>query len=552
MQNCLSVRLIFCLALNCLFLISLSGQEREMIRPMNRSLLLSGNFGELRATHFHAGIDIRTGGVTGVPVVSVKDGQVVRVRVSPVGYGRALYVEHPDGTTTVYGHLSHFIPGISDVVRQLQYKKKSFDIDEDLRTYNLVFKQGDIIAYSGNSGSSGGPHLHFEIRDTKSECALNPLCHYNIKDALPPKARMIYIYGISELGQVEMLRQVALKTVSPGHYSGGRVTVPAGNIGIAVFAEDYMNESANKLGVYKIDMAAGEKTLFQMKMDTCSFDQSCFINEMKDFHQYKKRETVYRCFGNYQCQVICVQNKDCGLVHLAKDSTVAIVMNLADINGNRSEVKFELRGGTEQKKTETPDEMLIYGQAYQLEIPGCLVELDSEALLSSVKKTLKAVKDTVSGRNVFWLSETEVPLMKKASLTLFGDFSYKTVICEVDSRGRKYPLATSRNELGVSAKIGYLSRYTTVEDLVPPTITYLGVSPDKQVKFKIKDNLTGIAEYRGEVNGEWCLFVYDAKNDLFSCALSESVFQKGKTNVVKITLQDRVGNQKEMVVNVPN
>lgn len=527
MRIYLSVWAIFCLVLNCLFLIPLNGQVREMIRPMECPLLLSGNFGELRATHFHAGIDIRTGGVTGIPVVSVLDGRVVRVRVSPVGYGLALYVEHPGGTTTVYGHLSRVVPRLSEVVRELQYKKKSFDIDEDLRAYNLQFKQGDVIAYSGNSGSSGGPHLHFEIRDTKSEKVLNPLGYYKIKDVLPPKIRMIYIYGVSELGQVEMLRQVALKTVSPGHYSGGRITIPAGKIGMAVFAEDYMGGSVNKLGVYKIDMAAGGKNLFQMKMDTCSFDQSCFINEMKDFYQYKKRETVYRCFGNYQCQVVCVQNRDCGLVHLAKDSTVDIVVHLADINGNRSEVTFKLRGGAEQKKTETPDEMLIYGQAYQLETQGCLVELDSAALLSSVKKTLKVVKDTVSERNVFWLSETEVPLIKKASLTLFGNFSYKTVICEVDSRGRKYPLATSRNELGVSAEIGYLSRYTTVEDLLPPSITYLGVSPDRQVRFKIKDNLTGIAEYRGEVNGEWCLFMMQ-KMIFFPVPWLSLYFKKGK------------------------
>lgn len=553
MQNFLFVRLLLCLTFNCLFLISLSGQARDFISPMQRSLLLSGNFGELRATHFHSGIDLRTGGVTGVPVMCVKDGVIARVRVSPVGYGLALYVEHEDGTTTVYGHLERFVPQVGDLVRKLQYANESFELDENLKEYNLKFKQGDIIAYSGNSGSSGGPHLHFEIRDTKSERALNPLNYYKIKDMLPPKIKMVYIYGIAETGKVEMIRQVAVKAVSPGRYSGGQITIPAGNVGIGVFAEDNMNDSGNKLGVYKLDVVAAKDTVFRMKMDSCAFEQSCYINEIKDFHRYKKRETVYRCFGNYQCQVICMENKECGVIRLSRDSSVAVTVNVADINGNRSEVKFVLKGGVKQKETELPDSCVLrFDQAYQLELPNCQLKIDSGALLYSVEKVLKMKKDSVSGRTVFIFSETDIPLSKKAQLTLTGNFSDKTVICETNAQGRMYPLATFRSESGISAAVGCLNSYTTTEDLIAPSITYLGVSPDRQVKFKIKDNFTGIAEYRGEVNGDWCLFVYDAKNSLFSCSLNEFVFKKGMMNEVKVTVRDRVGNERVLIVDVKN
>ena len=158
---------------NYLIVIPLKGQVQEFAKPVRNAILLSGNFGELRATHFHSGIDIRTGGVVGWPVICVKDGILARVSVSPTGYGQALYVEHPDGTTTVYGHLERFVPAVTKLVRELQYRRESFRIDEDFKSYRLYFKQGDTIAYSGNTGTSGGPHLHFEVR--KGKATFNPL-----------------------------------------------------------------------------------------------------------------------------------------------------------------------------------------------------------------------------------------------------------------------------------------------------------------------------------------------------------------------------------------
>ena len=192
------------LLFNCLVVIPLNVLAQQIILPMNKPILLSGNFGELRATHFHSGIDIRTGGVEGLPVVCVKEGRLVRVSVSPTGYGQALYIEHPDGTTTVYGHLQRFVSQITEIVRELQYRQESFKIDADFRPYKLVFRQGDTIAYSGNSGSSGGPHLHFEVRNTLTEHTLNPLHYYQIRDMKAPVIRKLYLYAISEEGCVEL------------------------------------------------------------------------------------------------------------------------------------------------------------------------------------------------------------------------------------------------------------------------------------------------------------------------------------------------------------
>ena len=328
---------------NWLSLISLNIFAQDMIKPIDRPVLLSGNFGELRATHFHSGIDIRTGGVEGLPVVCVKDGKVVRVSVSPTGYGRALYVEHEDGTTTVYGHLQRFNARITALVRQIQYEQESFKIDEEVRDRQLIFHQGDTIAFSGNTGSSGGPHLHFEVRNTRSEHTLNPLLFYKIRDSRIPVVRGVYLYRESASGCVGLVRRVALKQSANGRYTLGQLNIPAGKIGIAVFVTDYMNDSWNKLGIYRLGVVAGKDTLFAMQMDSCSFDQTCFINEIKDFDCYKKKETVYRCFGNYQGQVMGVKNRNQGWITVGEDSIVPVKIDLKDINRN---VDPERQGGT--------------------------------------------------------------------------------------------------------------------------------------------------------------------------------------------------------------
>ena len=550
MRNRLPQGIFLFIVLNCLCLISLSVRAQKTIRPMERPLILSGNFGELRATHFHSGIDIKTGGVTGIPVVCVKDGQIVRVRVSPVGYGNALYVEHEDGTTTVYGHLERFVPRIERLARELQYSRENFILDEDFKEYALVFRQGDTIAYSGNSGSSGGPHLHFEIRDTRTEKVLNPLNVYRIRDVIPPLVKTIYIYSISGEGCVELIRQVPVKSLGTGRYSGGQVTVPAGKIGIGVYAEDRMNDSGNKLGIYKLNLNVAGDTLFRLKMDACDFSESCYINEIKDFYRYKKRETVYRCFGWFQNNVTGVENLNGGIFEIRQDSSLAVQVDLADMNGNRTKVNLTLKGGREREQVESADSILRFDRNYQFFMPEWELELKPGMLPWSVKSGFAIEADSNGKMDVLVLSPEGVPLVGKANLSFVGKYGEKALICEMDAEGQLYPQNTRREENKLSAAIGYFSRYRVVEDTIPPSVTYLGVTAGRRVSFKMKDELSGIGQYRGEVNGKWCLFVYDAKNDLYSCSLDEPVFKPGETHAVKIRVCDGVGNWTERLVNV--
>ncbi len=540
---------VFTVLFNALALIPLTGSGQQLLSPLHRPILLSGNFGELRATHFHTGIDIRTGGMEGLPVICVQDGQLVRAFVSPTGYGQALYVAHPDGTTTVYGHLQRFVSPVAEVVRAKQYEQESFQVDLNLASYGIYFKQGDTIAYSGNTGSSGGPHLHFEVRNTKTEHPYNPLLFYKILDQKPPVARILYLYMVQGEGGVELLRRCPLKNTGVGRYDAGMVSVPEGKVGIGLWATDYMNDSWNRLGVYRLDVMAGQDTLFRMQMDSCAFEQSRYINEIKDFDRHKEKETVYRCFGYHaDCLMWTDVWKD-GFVYVQRDSVVRVKVNLWDINGNHSVLTVRLKGKVARQDT-CCGTLLRYDEMNVVELPDGRLELDSGALFYSLRNEVRIEQDTL-GRKIWILADKDVPLLKKGRLLVRGNYSDRCLVYELTLDGRLSAVETSRQEDGLLAEIGYLNRYVVMEDTIAPTIRFLGKLSGRILRFEIDDELSGIGDYRGEVNGKWCLFSYDPRVKMLECGLSEPVFVKGR-NRVEVTVRDKAGNIGIMQVEIVN
>lgn len=517
----------------------------SLLYPLKNIPLLSGNFGELRATHLHTGLDFKTGGREGLPVICVKDAVVARVKVSATGYGNALYLEHDGGITTVYGHLNRFEPGIAAIVREIQYTKESFEIDENMLARGIRFRAGDTIAYSGNTGSSGGPHLHFEVRDTKSEHALNPLRFLAVKDETGPNVRGVYVYPYSREGVRMAPRRVEVKHLGNRVFRGGKIGVPAGRVGIGVQADDYMKDSWNKLGVYDLSVSANDKELFRMTMDELSFDQTYLVNELKDFHHYREGRLVYMTCGNYQGRLLAVSNRDKGFVLVEKDSVVNIAIDLHDINGNRSRITFQLAG-----KAASPDPELKAGEQLlendrDNHLQKGIYSLDLEANtlpypVVCLPQVCSRLKDSTEKITVFSTGKQVYPLLKSARLTVKGEFPGKSVICLLEKNNRFSALNTRRIADGLEASPRVLGEYTVRQDTIAPVIFYSG-RVGRKIRFRIVDNLSGIASYRVEVNGKWCLFAYDAKNHLLEGDVNEPVFVDGKNRLV-LKVTDGVGN----------
>lgn len=520
-------------------------QTDTLLYPLKNIPLLSGNFGELRATHLHSGLDFKTGGREGLPVICVKDGVVARVKVSATGYGNALYLEHEGGITTVYGHLSRFVPRVTKVVRDIQYNKESFEVDENMLGYEIRFRAGDTIAYSGNTGSSGGPHLHFEVRDTKSEHALNPLRFLSVKDQTGPSVRGVYVYPISGRGIRNTVRRVEVKNTGNRVFRGGKIGVPAGKVGVGVQSDDYMKDSWNKLGVYDLCVCAGGREVFKMTMDELSFDQTFLINELKDFHHYRDNRLVYLTFGNYQEQLLPVRNQDRGLITVEKDSVVDVVIDLADINGNHSKIMFQLFGKSPMRDLELADGERLLRNDRNDSLQGGKYSLWLEANALSYSVVCKPIvssrlRDSVEMIEVFSTGKQIYPLMKNARLVVSGKFPEKSVICLLEKKNRFSALKTRWTEEGLTASPRVLGEYTVRQDTIAPVIFYMGRA-GQRIRFRIVDDLSGISAYRVEVNGKWCLFSYDAKSRLLEGNVNEPVFVKGKNKLV-LKVEDGVKN----------
>ena len=520
-------------------------QTDTLLYPLKNVPLLSGNFGELRATHLHSGLDFKTGGREGLPVICVKDGVVARVKVSATGYGNALYLEHEGGITTVYGHLSRFSSRLAKIVRDIQCNKESFEVDENVLNYELRFRAGDTIAYSGNSGSSGGPHLHFEVRDTKSEHALNPLRFLSVRDQTGPNVRGVYVYPISSGGMRTSGRRVEVKNAGNRVFRGGKIGVPAGRVGIGIQSDDYMKDSWNKLGVYDLSVSANGREIFRMTMNELSFDQTFLVNELKDFYHYRDNRLVYLTFGNYQDQLLSVRNQDRGFISVEKDSVVDVAVNLSDINGNCSRIMFQLWGKTPSRDLVLADgeKLLMNHRSDSLKKGKYALWLEANALSYPIvckPGVSSRLRDSVETIEVFSTGKQIYPLMKNARLEVGGKFSKKSVICLLEENNRFSALKTSWTEEGLEAFPRMLGEYTVCQDTIAPVVFYMGKAGQK-IRFRIVDDLSGISSYRVEVNGKWCLFTYDAKNRLLEGSMNEPVFVKGKNRLV-LKVEDVVKN----------
>lgn len=537
-------------------------QQRYYTDPVKIPMLLSGSFAELRSNHFHSGIDIKTQGTTGIPVFAVADGFISRIVVSPTGYGNALYIDHPNGTTSVYGHLKAFSPKIAKYVKDKQYEKHSFRVDLKIPSYLFPVKQDEEIAKSGNSGSSGGPHLHFEIRDTKTEEPLNPLSFgFPVKDDIAPKIFSVLLVPLSDSSHVAY--SLTPKSYPVVFYDGkyhlkNNPTIPVwGEIGVAVQTNDYFNDTYNKCGINLLRMSFNNEDQFSFTLNRFSFSDTRYLNSHIVYSEYKtaKRRYIKTWLDPGNKLPIYTHNGSEGHIIPKNEQNGKIEIELQDSYRNTSILDFSIVG----KKANIPHESLnlvsfAYDKTNILSNDSARINIPAGALYADFRfeyHTEKASDDFFS--DYYFLHNNTVPLHKNASIAIRADslpeyLQSKVVMAYIHPVTVEFSAAGGRYKNGwVTTDTRNLGVYAVTVDTIPPEITPLSIADNKltessRIRFKIKDDLAGIKTIKGLLDGKWALFEYDPKTATITHYFDKERFDLGKNHTFKLTISDYRNN----------
>lgn len=532
--------------------------------PLKPPFLFSGNFGELRPSHFHSGLDFRTQGQTGLPVYAVKEGYISRIGVSVVGYGNALYMNHPDGTTSVYGHLERFNPRLQEYVKEKQYNSESFTVNITLSSEQFHFKKGEIIAWSGNSGSSGGPHLHFEIRNTQSERAYNPISYIpGIKDNSAPKITALYVYALtagSNVGQEHSKKRFETIPVPGGYRLKYNLPIELyGKIGFGIQAEDYFSGVGLKCGIYSATLFCDGKQVFGFKMDNFSFDQTRYANSQADYEEYLKSkrwvQRLYRQPGNH-LDIYDPAEKN-GILNLENVKGHDFEIVVYDAFKNKTSLKFHttIKKSQIQAKNQPITVLFMFDQNNVFENNKIRVNVPKGALYDNIGFVWKSTPQTAGYFSELHQVHTKfVPLYLPYSLSLKcislpEEYRDKALIVLVDpATGQKTAIGGEYSGGWISAKTNVFGSFSVAVDKTPPVITSLSIKDNKtltnssKVQFKIADDLSGIKSYRGEIDGQWVLFEYDGKSRMLTYIFDKDRMAYGKSHLLRLVVTDNRDN----------
>lgn len=536
------------------------GQNRYYSAPVKIPMLLSGSFAELRSNHFHSGIDIKTQGVTGIPVSAVAEGFVSRIAVSPTGYGNALYINHSNGTTSVYGHLSSFRDDIAKYVRDNQYSEKSFIIDLQVLPEKFLIKKDEIIAKSGNSGSSGGPHLHFEIRDTKSEEPLNPLKYdFAIKDKTPPKVFTLMVAPLSETSHVKQdIRKRRFSVVfyeGKYHLKDNPVIPVYGEIGFAIETNDYFDDSWNKCGVYSLQLTVDNELYYSHQLDRFSFDESRYINSHIDYETYIDLKRRFQKLWVEPGNKLSTYNylKENGIFKAMGNGIHQIQIQIKDTYGNTSTLEFNVESKpSEITQIQKPFEKdFIYNRANQFTTDDIQINVPKGALYTNLKFEYKKLPLAIGYfSEIHIIHQNTVPLHKSANIriktkNLDEHLQSKALLVNIDDKTGEYRAAGGNFEKGwINSNILTFGEYAVRIDTIPPIINSLSITTNStlnepnRIRFKISDDLAGIQKIEGIFDGKWALFEYDAKNNLITHKFDKERFEFNKKHLLILTVSD--------------
>ena len=524
-------------------------QEIDFHTPIDAPFDLSGTFGEFRS-RFHTGIDFKSRGVQGQKIFSIEDGYVSRIEVNNYGYGKVIYIDHLNGFTSVYAHLKNFSPELDEYIKSELYKAKKNSIKKFPKKNQLRISKGEVIGYSGNTGRSFGPHLHFEIRDTKSQDAINPLMfNYTYKDDERPIIRGLYLINednslIRSLPIRKKVRKVndSTYTVDDFEYNG-KV-----GIGLDIYDIQYKN-LYNQNGVYKVELFIDSILKYSYKMDKIKFSENHYKKIMYDYISLvESNKKVLKIYSPRNSNLSFLKNnKFNGIINSDSFKNNSLHVRVSDWNGNSSSIKFKIKANDSISSRQSYNGIeILTDQKYTLNKNSSIIEIDKNTFYDDLLMNVSyqsGILNLGKEKDPF-RSSIKIKLPHKISDTLQLRQSFVGKIIN----GKTSYISSKKSNSYIYASISSLGEYVISKDSLKPEIKPINFKSNSNIKLKntlrlrLKDDLSGIKKYSSYFNGNWALFEYEPKSNMIFHNLSDGIIKNGENELI-IKYEDGVGNK---------
>ena len=533
---------------------SLNSQEYDLNSPIDLPINLSGTFGEFRSSHFHYGLDITTNKKPGYKIYSIDSGSIIRIRVSTSGYGKAIYIDHSNGLTSVYAHLKEFSPKIQEYIKRQQYLNKSYSIQKFFNVGDFVINKGELIGYSGNTGGSSGPHLHFEIRDTKSQNPINPLSFkYKYIDDKRPIIKSLYVFDENDRFANNIPKRYSIKKINDSLYESKKVIYnDKAGIGIEVY-DRQSSKNYNRNGIYEIRMYLDSILNFSYKMDNINISESIFRKVFYDYSLLKtKKLRVQKVYYPPNSKLTFLDhNTNTGIFQSNNKGEKNILIEVIDWNNNKSYLSFKIEGVASNGIEKSVNGIeIVPSQKYLIKKNNSEIGFKKNSFFNKVALNIESRNDTLTvHKDVYPLRKSyDIKIFKKVKDSTIRRQSYIGVI---NNNGTLSYLKTNKTDEFFSTSSSILGSYTLSRDSINPEIKPLNfnlnkdISKQKTIRLRVYDKTSGIKSYNVLINDKWALFEYEPKSNLIFHQIEDGIIINGENNI-NIKATDGVGNETEI------